>query len=64
MKRRGRAKAVSGCEFEHEGFCIVENNIKCKFQEGDLRVCTAKPEDLIEICIDCDKPMDECECWK
>ena len=53
---------MSDCDFCHpEDYCELEG--ECKFR-GDMRRCKAKPEDLIEICDDCFKPIGECECWK
>lgn len=51
---------MSGCEFEQEGLCTAES--KCSKQKGKLRECVAKPEDLIDICTDCYKPVNECGC--
>lgn len=57
---------MSECQFNHEGFCILEdeypNVSKCSYAKGRLRKCTAKPSDLIELCPDCEKPTNECDC--
>lgn len=57
---------MSECEFNHEDFCILQhehpNAPQCQHAEGELQGCTAKPSDLIELCNDCDKPIDECDC--
>jgi len=51
---------MSDCNFCHpENYC--EHEGECKYR-CELRQCKAKPEDLIEICPDCDKPVDECDC--
>jgi len=52
---------MSDCDFCHpENYCEFEG--LCEFR-GKMRQCKAKSEDLIEICDDCFKPMDKCECW-
>ena len=51
---------MSECDFCHpENYCEFEG--ECQFR-GEMRQCNAKPEDLIEICDDCFKPIEECEC--
>ena len=54
------------CEFNHLGHCILQveypDASRCQFAKGTLQECTAKPNDLIEICSDCDKPVSECDC--
>ena len=58
---------MSECEFCHEDSCILQieypDIAKCEHAKGKLRECTAKPEDLVDVCFDCGKPEDECECW-
>jgi hypothetical protein len=51
---------MSECEFNQEGFCIAE--AKCSSAKGKLRFCTAKNEDLIELCSDCYQPTTDCGC--
>ncbi|MCJ7424762.1 hypothetical protein MUP01_10920 [Candidatus Bathyarchaeota archaeon] len=51
---------MSECGFNQEGFCITEE--KCGSAKGKLKVCTAKNEDLIEICPDCYQPTNDCGC--
>jgi len=51
---------MSECEFNQEGFCVAE--VKCNFAKGKLKVCTAKNDDLIEICEDCYQPVEDCNC--
>lgn len=54
------------CEFNQEGFCILQclypELSRCRFAKGDIQECVAKDSDLIEICDDCDKLVDECDC--
>jgi len=53
-------KIMSECEFCHpEGYCEYEG--KCQFR-GSFRICHATLEDLIEICEDCGKPIENCDC--
>lgn len=58
--------AEGECEFCHEGLCRRQieypNIAKCEYAKGTFGECTAKPDDLIEICEDCDKPIDGCDC--
>lgn len=57
---------MRGCDFEHEGFCILQDEYpemeRCPKAKGGLRICIAKESDLIELCPDCEKPTSECEC--
>ena len=57
---------MSGCEFEHEDFCILQDEHpeakKCRYAKGELQICTAKESDLIELCPDCENPKSECNC--
>jgi hypothetical protein len=57
---------MSECEFNQEGFCILQCEYpkakKCKYAKGDIQECTATDDDLVEICSDCDKPIEECDC--
>lgn len=53
---------MSECEYCHEGLCVLEEG-ECGFQDREERFCKARPKDLINICIDCGKSEDECECW-
>jgi len=55
-----RETTMSDCDFCHpENYCTFEED--CKFR-NEKRECTAKPEDLIEICEECWKPTSQCEC--
>ena len=50
------------CEYKHlEDFCVLEKG-ECHFQ-GKRMECTAKEEDLVAYCPDCDFPADDCKCW-
>ena len=45
------------CEYSHEGFCIAEfedPTQRCEFDEGELHVCTAADEDLVEGYEECE----------
>jgi hypothetical protein len=48
---------MTGCEFEHEGFCCVADEFPemkddpCPFNKKGL--CTAKESDLVYVCPDC-----------
>ena len=52
------------CEYKHEDFCIIEENTnyRCSLAKGDLKICTAKPSDLVEFCEDCDNEVNKCKC--
>jgi predicted amidophosphoribosyltransferase len=54
------------CEFNQEGFCILQclypELSRCRFAKDDMQECVAKESDLIEICDDCNEPMDEYDC--
>lgn len=48
---------MSDCEFcSGEGFCIAESEagFKCSLAKGKWKECTAKPEDLVDCCANCD----------
>lgn len=53
------------CECSHEGLCLLREYYKvdedCRFMD-DNGFCTAKESDLVEVCPDCDKLMDDCDC--
>jgi len=51
------------CDYNHEGLCILpdETGETCRFADEN-GFCTAKESDLIEVCPDCDQPVDECDC--
>lgn len=57
---------MSECNFNHEGCCMLQeehpNTSKCQHAEGELKICTAKPSDLIDLCPDCEKPTIDCDC--
>jgi len=52
---------TSECAVSHEGFCTLPKG-SCKHQKGDLLECSAKPEDLIELCPECYLPKEQCSC--
>jgi len=56
---------MSPCEFNQD-FCILQEEYpeveKCSSAKGKLGKCTAKEEDLIELCSDCGEPTTECDC--
>ena len=44
---------MTDCEFSSgEGFCIAE--FECSLAKGKFKICTAKPDDLIEGCGNCE----------
>lgn len=56
---------MSGCDYEQEGFCILQDceDVKEPCVKMDkARHCTAKPEDLTEYCNDCGEPTTDCGC--
>jgi len=42
------------CVHNHEGFCIFNGTIPCELAEGDLLVCAAEEEDLVEGYEECE----------
>ena len=61
-----RCSKMSPCEFNQEGFCILQAEYsdveKCSSAKGKLQKCTAKESDLIELCSDCEEPTSQCGC--
>jgi len=57
---------MSSCDYNQEGFCILQNEYpdieKCSSAKGKLQRCTAKESELIELCSDCGEPTSECDC--
>jgi len=52
---------MSECDYCHPENCCTLDKGDCSFQ-GETMECTAKPEDLLTICNDCWKPIEECKC--
>lgn len=56
--------SLETCEYEHEGFCLLEDFAGakgCKYKDAD-GVCKAEASDLIDCCPDCFRPIEECKC--
>lgn len=54
---------MSKCEFNQEDFCLLQDEYP---EEGECKAnkeghCTAKSEDLVEVC-ECGELVEDCDC--